>query len=119
MNGTEVKRPLAAAGLTILGGVAMAIGAILPFAKVEAGELPIPSQTVGGLDTRRVRPADLAGTVATVFQDPEDQVVMARVRNEVAFGLENGGIPPAEIWPRAERALHQPRNVNIDIERRP
>lgn len=51
MNGTEVKRPLAAAGLTILGGVAMAIGAILPFAKVEAGELPIPSQTVGGLDT--------------------------------------------------------------------
>jgi hypothetical protein len=51
MNGTEVKRPSAAAGLTILGGVAMAIGAILPFAKVEAGELPIPSQTVGGLDT--------------------------------------------------------------------
>lgn len=51
MNGTDVKRPSAAAGLTILGGVLMAIGAILPFAKVEAGELPIPSQTVGGLDT--------------------------------------------------------------------
>jgi hypothetical protein len=51
MNGTEVKRPSAAAGLTVLGGVAMAIGAILPFAKVEGGELPIPSQTVGGLDT--------------------------------------------------------------------
>lgn len=51
MNGTEVKRPRAAAGLTILGGVAMAIGAILPFAKVEAGQLPIPSQTVAGLDT--------------------------------------------------------------------
>lgn len=51
MNGTEVKRPSAAAALTVLGGVAMAIGAILPFAKVEAGELPIPSQTVGGLDT--------------------------------------------------------------------
>lgn len=51
MNGTEVKRPSAAAALTILGGVAMAIGAVLPFAKVEAGELPIPSQTVGGLDT--------------------------------------------------------------------
>jgi hypothetical protein len=51
MNGTEMKRPSAAAGLTILGGVLMAIGAILPFAKVEAGDLPIPSQTVGGLDT--------------------------------------------------------------------
>jgi energy-coupling factor transporter ATP-binding protein EcfA2 len=61
--------------------------------------------TVGGLDTRLVRPADLAGTVATVFQDPEDQVVMARVRNEVAFGLENIGTPPGEIWGRVDDAL--------------
>ena len=60
---------------------------------------------VAGLDTRRARPADLAGTVATVFQDPEDQVVMARVRNEVAFGLENVGVPPGEIWERADGAL--------------
>ena len=60
---------------------------------------------VGGHDTRRARPADLAGTVATVFQDPEDQVVMTIVANEVAFGLENLGTPPAEIWPRVERAL--------------
>jgi len=60
---------------------------------------------VAGLDTRTARPADLAGTVATVFQDPEDQVVMTIVENEVAFGLENLGTPPAEIWPRVERAL--------------
>ena len=60
---------------------------------------------VAGLDTRTSRPADLAGTVATVFQDPEDQVVMAIVENEVAFGLENLGTPPAQIWPRVERAL--------------
>ena len=60
---------------------------------------------VAGLDTRRARPADLAGTVATVFQDPEDQVVMAFVENEVAFGLENLGTAPAQIWPRVERAL--------------
>lgn len=51
MNGTDVKRPTVAAGLTVLGGLLMVIGAILPFAKVEAGELPIPAQTVGGLDT--------------------------------------------------------------------
>jgi energy-coupling factor transport system ATP-binding protein len=43
--------------------------------------------------------------VATVFQDPEDQVVMARVANEVAFGLENIGTAPAEIWPRVDEAL--------------
>lgn len=60
---------------------------------------------VAGLDTRRARPAELAGTVATVFQDPEDQVVMTIVANEVAFGLENLGIAPREIWPRVERAL--------------
>jgi len=60
---------------------------------------------VCGRDTRRARPADLAGTVATVFQDPEDQVVMTRVENEVAFGLENLGVPPQEIWGRVEAAL--------------
>lgn len=51
MNGTEPKRPTVGAGLTALGGLLMAIGALLPFAKVEAGDLPIPAQTVGGLDT--------------------------------------------------------------------
>jgi energy-coupling factor transport system ATP-binding protein len=63
------------------------------------------SVVVAGRDTRVARPAELAGTVATVFQDPEDQVVMSVVANEVAFGLENLGVAPAEIWPRAERAL--------------
>jgi energy-coupling factor transport system ATP-binding protein len=60
---------------------------------------------VGGRDTRRVRPADLAGTVATLFQDPEDQVVFTRAAAEVQFGLENLGTPPAEIEPRAREAL--------------
>ncbi|MFL5923878.1 MAG: ABC transporter ATP-binding protein [Gaiellaceae bacterium] len=60
---------------------------------------------VGGFDTCHARPADLAGTVATLFQDPEDQVVFTRVANEVAFGLENVGTPPAEIAPRALDAL--------------
>jgi energy-coupling factor transporter ATP-binding protein EcfA2 len=60
---------------------------------------------VAGLDTRQVRPARLAGTVATVFQDPEDQIVMGRVANEVAFGLENLGVPGPEIRSRAIAAL--------------
>ncbi len=60
---------------------------------------------VTGLDTRSARPAQLAGTVASVFQDPEDQVVMTIVANEVAFGLENLGTAPEAIWPRVERAL--------------
>jgi energy-coupling factor transporter ATP-binding protein EcfA2 len=60
---------------------------------------------VGGRDTRRTRPAELAGTVGTLFQDPEDQVVFTRVEPEVVFGLENLGTPPAEIAPRAGAAL--------------
>ncbi len=60
---------------------------------------------VAGLDTRRTRPAELAGTVGTLFQDPEDQVVFTRVESEVAFGLENVGTAPAEIGPRTAEAL--------------
>ena len=60
---------------------------------------------VAGLDTRVVRPADLAGIVAGVFQDPEEQVVMTRVANEVAFGLENLGTPPGRIWGDVHAAL--------------
>jgi energy-coupling factor transport system ATP-binding protein len=63
------------------------------------------SVVVAGRDTRTARPADLAGTVATVFQEPEDQVVLTRVLAEVAFGLENVGTVPAEIVSRAVSAL--------------
>ena len=63
------------------------------------------SVVVGGIDTREARPTELAGIVASVFQDPEDQVVMAQVLNEIAFGLENIGAPPEEIWPRVDEAL--------------
>ena len=60
---------------------------------------------VAGIDTREARPAQLAGTVASVFQDPEDQIVMAQVLNEVAFGLENTGVAAGEIWSRVDEAL--------------
>ncbi|MBA2537870.1 MAG: ABC transporter ATP-binding protein, partial [Actinobacteria bacterium] len=60
---------------------------------------------VVGIDTRRARAAEIAGGVATVFQDPEEQVVMALVENEVAFGLENLGVSSAEIPARVASAL--------------
>jgi energy-coupling factor transport system ATP-binding protein len=63
------------------------------------------SVEVAGRDTRTTRPAELAGTVATVFQDPEEQVVLTHVVREVAFGLENLGTPPRQILPRAYEAL--------------
>ena len=60
---------------------------------------------VAGRDTRRFRPADLADEIAFLFQDPEDQIVFGLVENEVAFGLENLGTPPLDIWPRVHSAL--------------
>jgi energy-coupling factor transport system ATP-binding protein len=60
---------------------------------------------VAGLDTRSHGPAALAGAVASVFQDPENQIVMTRADNEVAFGLENIGLEPKLIWPRVASAL--------------
>jgi energy-coupling factor transport system ATP-binding protein len=60
---------------------------------------------VDGRDTRSTGPAALAGRVASLFQDPEDQVVFGRVANEVAFGLENVGTPPERIWPRVRAGL--------------
>jgi energy-coupling factor transporter ATP-binding protein EcfA2 len=70
-----------------------------------------------GQDTRRTRPADLAGVVATVFQDPEDQVVFGRVEDEVAFGVENVGAPASEIAPRVRAALAALRAEHL-LERR-
>jgi energy-coupling factor transport system ATP-binding protein len=60
---------------------------------------------VAGCDTRSIRPAELAGTVASVFQDPEEQIVLSRVIREVAFGLENIGTAPEDIVGRAHEAL--------------
>ena len=53
--------------------------------------------TVGGLDTRDHGPAELAAVAGTLFQDPETQAVLATVRAELAFGLENRGLGPAAV----------------------
>jgi energy-coupling factor transport system ATP-binding protein len=60
---------------------------------------------VAGRDTRTVRPAELVGTVASVFQDPEEQIVLTQVEREVAFGLENIGVASGAIRSRARDAL--------------
>lgn len=40
-----------------------------------------------------------------VFQDPDSQLVMSRAGDDVAFGLENAGLPREQIWPRVRAAL--------------
>jgi len=40
-----------------------------------------------------------------LFQDPQTALVMARAGDDVAFGLENYGVPAGELWPRVDAAL--------------
>ncbi|MDH6237449.1 ATP-binding cassette domain-containing protein [Cryobacterium sp. CG_9.6] len=51
------------------------------------------------------RAADARGRVGLVLQDPDSQVVLARIGDDVAFGCENLAVPRAEIWPRVRAAL--------------
>ncbi len=47
------------------------------------------------------------GLIALVQQDPDTQLVMEHVGDEVAFGLENLGVPEQNIWSRVRDALAQ------------
>ena len=44
--------------------------------------------------------------VGMVFQNPDNQLVASTVEEDVAFGPENLGLPPAEIRRRVDEALH-------------
>ena len=66
-----------------------------------AGAAEVESHDVIKTPTRR-----LARTVGFVFQDPELQTVFDAVDREVAFGLENIGMPPPEMADRVDEALH-------------
>ena len=44
-------------------------------------------------------------TVAMVFQNPDNQLVATVVEEDVAFALENMGVPPEEIRKRVDDAL--------------
>ncbi|KAA9132424.1 ABC transporter ATP-binding protein [Microbacterium caowuchunii] len=45
------------------------------------------------------------GRAGLVLQDPDAQVILARVGDDVAFGCENLGVPRDEIWSRVHEAL--------------
>lgn len=45
------------------------------------------------------------GKTALVLQDPFSQAVLQRVGDNVAFGLENLGVPRQQIWPRVRQAM--------------
>lgn len=78
---------------TLMGGLAGLLGG------AEEGE------ATGTLTVDGVAPAQARGRVGLLMQDPEAQVVLARVGDDVAFGMENMGVAREEIWPRVEKSL--------------
>ena len=78
---------------TLMGGLAGLLGG------AEEGE------ATGTLTVDGVVPAEARGRVGLLMQDPEAQVVLARVGDDVAFGMENLGVAREEIWPRVENSL--------------
>ena len=85
---------------TLMGGLAGLLGG------AEEGEAS------GSLTVDGVAPAEARGRVGLLMQDPEAQVVLARVGDDVAFGMENVGVPREEIWPRVKEALSA---VGLDV----
>ncbi len=48
----------------------------------------------------------LAQTIGMVFQDPENQIVMDQVMEELVFGLENIGMPTEEMRKKVAEMIH-------------
>lgn len=62
---------------------------------------------VDGLDLTMENVWDIRQRVGMVFQNPDNQFVGATVQDDVAFGLENLGVPRPEMIERIEQALAQ------------
>jgi energy-coupling factor transporter ATPase len=60
---------------------------------------------VDGIEITSPNRWEIRRRVSIVFQDPDDQLIANRVRDDVAFGPENIGLPRDEIARRVERAL--------------
>jgi cobalt/nickel transport system ATP-binding protein len=69
--------------------------------------------SVAGIDVSRGDTRELRARVGLVFQDPDDQLFMPTVREDVAFGPLNLGATPAQAAARAEAALREVRMEHV------
>ena len=78
------------------------------FARLANGLL-VPDRglvTVDGVSTdKKENLYDIRKKIGVVFQNPDNQMVTTIVEDDVAFGPENLGLPPAEIRERVDWAL--------------
>ena len=69
------------------------------------GEILVDGQNILSDDMTEDMAYDLRKKIGMVFQNPDNQLVATIVEEDVAFGPENLGLPPAEIRERVDRAL--------------
>jgi energy-coupling factor transport system ATP-binding protein len=62
---------------------------------------------VHGIDPIREGPARMSRVVGMVFQEPESQFVVDVVEDEIAFAMENAGVPREEMRRRIDSVLQQ------------
>lgn len=70
--------------------------------EAESGEI-----YVDGKQLTREAIWEIRSKIGIVFQNPDNQFVGATVEDDVAFGLENQGIPREEMLQRVEKAIEQ------------
>ena len=70
--------------------------------EAESGEI-----YVDGKQLTRETIWEIRSKIGIVFQNPDNQFVGATVEDDVAFGLENQGIPRGEMLQRVEKAIEQ------------
>jgi energy-coupling factor transport system ATP-binding protein len=63
------------------------------------------TEVAGELSVDERPPPAARARLGLLAQDPDSQLVMTRAGDDVAFGLENAGLPRELIWPRVDEAL--------------
>lgn len=61
-------------------------------------------------------PEQARGRAGLMQQDPESQVVLSRIGDDVAFAAENLAVPREQIWQRVQRALTDVGLQGFDLD---
>ncbi len=85
--------PSGAGKSTLLHGIAGLLGG------AEEG------RQAGAIRVDGAAPAEQRHRIGMVLQDPDAQVILSRVGDDVAFGMETLGVAREQIWPRVATAL--------------
>ncbi|MDE5842604.1 MAG: energy-coupling factor ABC transporter ATP-binding protein [Muribaculaceae bacterium] len=76
--------------------------------KATSGEV-----NIGGIPVTKKTISDIRRSVGMVFQDPDDQLFMPTVEEDVAFGPINMNLPPKEVEERVFMALEKTGTTHL------